>query len=76
LLIVFIIYFCSALLIAFYEIYGQGVVQTGERSGDIHHNEKLITTIRSLYHTIGALVQRCSELQLKTFFGCLQTVVA
>jgi ABC-type amino acid transport substrate-binding protein len=75
LLIAFIIYFCSALLIAFYEFYGPGVVRVGEQSGDIHHNEKLISILRSLYHTIGALVQRGSELQPKTFFGCLQTVV-
>ncbi len=51
------------------------IAEVFEQSGSIQHKTKKITTIRSLYHTIGALLQRGSELQPKTFFARLQTVV-
>lgn len=69
--IAFIIYLFSAVLIALYESYGQ----EGEQNGAIRDVSKIITICRSLFHTIGALLQRGSELQPQTFFGRLQTVV-
>lgn len=75
LLIIFLIYILSALLIAMYEFYAQGKAQESGQTGDIRDNDKKITVIRSLYHTVGALLQRGSELQPKTFFGRLQTVI-
>ena len=77
LLILFVIYFGSALLIGFYEYrYKKRTgTQIIEQNGDIQDDNILTTIIRSFYHTIGALVQRGSELQPKSFFGRLQTVI-
>jgi ABC-type amino acid transport substrate-binding protein len=75
LLIIFVIYFCSALLIGLYEFYGQNERQIAELSGNIHHGNGIITIMRSMYQAIGALLQRGSELQPRTFFGRFQTAV-
>ena len=75
LLIAGIIYLGSAVLIAIYEFHEQDVDQEVEQNEDIHHRSGRITMVRSLYFTTGALLQSDSELQPKTFFSRIQTVV-
>ncbi|CAF3888373.1 unnamed protein product [Rotaria magnacalcarata] len=64
--IIFVIYILSVILIGLYE-YQE------ERNG-IDSSSLMRILGRSLYHTIGALVQRGSELQVKTLFARIQTV--
>ncbi|CAM4909802.1 unnamed protein product [Rotaria socialis] len=64
--IIFLIYILSVILIGLYE-YQE------ERNG-IESSSLMRILGRSLYHTIGALVQRGSELQVKTLFARIQTV--
>ncbi|CAF1105003.1 unnamed protein product [Adineta steineri] len=83
--IFFVIYLFSAFIIAIFEF-----IDGKERSiaidvdnlnintpsvSDIYYKSKTETLFRSMYHTIGGLVQRGTELQARTSFSRFQTVL-
>ncbi|CAF3896228.1 unnamed protein product [Adineta steineri] len=70
------IYFPSALLIAFYEHRKMNSnFEHDENNSHIYDKSWIKTIGRSLYQTIGALIQRGSELQVVTLYGRIQTVI-
>ena len=74
-LIIVVFYFISAILIAVYEFVDTIPNIEATQQSDIYDRNFMIALIKSMYYTVGALLQQGSELQPKTFFGRLQTVI-
>ncbi|CAF1559181.1 unnamed protein product, partial [Didymodactylos carnosus] len=70
LLLTFVVYTFSAILIVIFERCDKK-----GKKGDVYSELPGSLIACSLYHTVGALLQRGSELQVKTFSGRFQTVI-
>jgi ABC-type amino acid transport substrate-binding protein len=73
-LVIGIMFSASVLLIFGYEKVNEKS-RPDQNNCDVYDKSKLESFMKSFYHTIGAMVQRGSELQVKSFGGRGQTII-